>query len=139
MTTRNTLPMLLSLAALAAAGCASKPAASARPAAGPTAAPSDEYPMIVRLEGRHYSVTASSGPHGVVYTAHGRDGDLVVANATLDELRQRHPEIYQQIVPGIAEKGESAGPDRRTATDADASTNGPAPRRGEHLLMSADR
>ena len=136
----------LAVATLAAVGgCARSKAPAAR--AAPVAAPAQEYPLIVRLEGRHYSVSACSGPNGVVYTAHGRDGNLVVANATLDEVRQRHPEIYQQILPGIAEHGEAARGNRQTASDAepDASIDGPRPvgRRdtsaGRILLMTADR
>ena len=119
----------LAVGALACAGgCAGKSNPPAARAAR-VAAPAEEYPLIVRLEGRHYSVTACSGPDGVVYTAHGRDGNLVVANATLDELRQRHPEIYQQILPGIAEKAEGRSAHDRTANDAepDASIDGPVP------------
>ena len=137
------LPLVVS-AALVPAGCAST---SKTPAARATQAaqPAELYPLIVRLEGRHYSVSACSGPSGVVYTAHGRDGKVIVANASLDELRQRHPEIYQQITPGIAEKGEGdAG--RRTTSDAepDASVDGPMGRRdvgarGTLLMMDANR
>ena len=62
--------------------------------------------MIVRLVGRRYDITCSSSPAGPVYTAATHDGEVVVANATLLELRDRHPEIYEQVVPGIAEHAD---------------------------------
>ena len=120
---------LLLLGAVACTGaCISKAKSSAARTPAATE-PAAQYPLIVRLEGRHYSVSACSGPAGVVYTAHGRDGHLVVANATLDDLRLRHPEIYQQILPGIAEKREPSASEHRT-------TDAPADR---VLLMDASR
>src|SRR5688500_17286958 len=143
----STLALLL---AACLTGCA------ARQKAPPTTRPvevarqADEYPLIVRLVGRHYTVTASSGPTGVVYSAEGTDGKLIVANASLDELRLRHPEIYQQILPGVATKGEAENT-RSKDTAEDASVDGPIPLghvnhpasgmgpRGEMLLMDATR
>lgn len=126
-TQRFLLPLVVGAMALTA-GCASRARAPADRAAQ-VARSAEQYPLIVRLEGRHYSVSACSGPQGVVYTAHGRDGRTIVANASLDELRQRHPGIYQQILPGIAEKGEDSNSGRRTTSDADpdASIDGPVP------------
>ena len=110
----------------------------------------DEYPLIVRLVGRHYTVTASSGPAGVVYSAEGTDGKLIVANATLDELRLRHPEVYQQILPGVATKGDAENT-RSKDTAEDASVDGPIPLghvkhpasgmgpRGEMLMLHSER
>jgi len=153
---RNTLKVgfaVLAAATLLPAGCAAHhKAPTMAPAAVATAAP-EQYPVIVRLVGRHYTVTASSGPHGVVYSAHGSDGRLIVANAPLDELRRQHPGIYQQLIPGIAEHGEGSNSNRRTASDAqeDASIDGPVPvgavgqpetgtgSRGTMMLMSAGR
>ena len=139
------------LAALCLTGC------GARPKAPPTTRPvevaerSEEYPLIVRLVGRHYTVTASSGPAGVVYSAEGTDGKLIVANATLDELRLRHPEVYQQILPGVATKGEAENT-RAKDTAEDASIDGPipmghvnyrangtGPRGGEMLMLHSER
>jgi hypothetical protein len=118
--------------ALVLAGCAShhEPKTTVPVAAAP--AP-QQYPVIVRLVGRHYTVTASSGPTGVVYSAHASDGRLIVANAPLDELRRQHPGIYRQLIPGIAEHGEERNGNRRTA--ADAQEDGPV----MMMLMSADR
>jgi hypothetical protein len=101
-------------AGVRAAAVAEKPAAA-------------EYPVIVRLVGRRYTVTASSGPDGVVYSASGNDGAVIVANASLDELRRQHPGIYQQIIPGIAEKRDEPA-SKDTASDAD-----PVPVSDRHL------
>ena len=144
------LPLVLA-AALVAGGCASgtrKPAARADATRAPRVEP--QHPVIVRLVGRHYTVTASSGPAGVVYSAEGRDGNPVVANASLDELRRRHPEVYQQIVPGIATKGEAENTRSRNTAE-DVGIDGPVPlghvsqpasglgMRGEMLMMDAQR
>ena len=137
---RLVLPLVVG-AALFAGGCASnnRPEARAPVAADRPAA--QEYPLLVRLVGRHYTVDACSGPAGVVYTASTNEGRAVVANASLDELRQQHPDIYQQILPGIAEHGESRNnPNRRTASDAepDASVDGPRPLGHSHRGSSTE-
>ena len=128
-------------------GCAARPKApTTRPVE--VARQADEYPLIVRLVGRHYTVTASSGPVGVVYSAEETDGKLIVANATLDELRRQHPEVYEQLLPGVATQGEAQNT-RRRDTAEDASIDGPIPMghvsqpangmgpRGDMLLHSA--
>ena len=137
---RLVLPLVVGVA-LFTGGCASnnRPAARAPVTAERPAA--EEYPLIVRLVGRHYTVDACSGPEGVVYTASTNDGMAVVANASLDELRRQHPEIYQQILPGIAEHGESRNnPNGRTSSDAepDASVDGPRPLGHGHRGSSTD-
>ena len=137
---RLVLPLVVG-AALLSGGCAStnRPAARATVAAERPAAA--EYPLIVRLVGRHYTVDACSGPEGVVYNASTNEGRAVVANASLDELRQQHPEIYQQILPGIAEQGEPRNnSDRRTGSDAelDASVDGPRPLGHSHRGSSTE-
>jgi hypothetical protein len=122
---RSNLALAL-LAVLSLAGCATR--STEQPTEGNSSAgrEADQYPLIVRLVGRHYTVTASSSPRGVVYSAEGTDGRLIVANATLDELRLRHPDIYQQILPGVATKGEAENA-RSGETAEDASIDGPIP------------
>jgi hypothetical protein len=126
---RLVLPLVVG-AALFSGGCASNNGPTARAPVVAERPAAEEYPLIVRLVGRHYTVDASSGPDGVVYTASTNEGRTVVANASLDELRQQHPDIYQQILPGIAEHGETrSNSNGRTASDAepDASVDGPRP------------
>src|SRR5688572_17657147 len=73
------------------------------------AAPAPEYPMIVRIVGRHQTITVTAGPAGPLYSAATTDGKAIVAGATLDELRDRHPAVYRQLHPGIAVKGDDDG------------------------------
>jgi hypothetical protein len=73
--------------------------------------------MIVRIVGRHFAVTASSGPDGVVYSAEGADGSRIVANASLDELRRDHPRVFEQLFPGIATKGAAETARRRNTAE----------------------
>jgi hypothetical protein len=146
------LPLAILGFVFTAAGCASHraPAPAARAAQAPVARADAEYPVIVRLVGRHYTVTACSGPDGVLYDAERADGKLLVARASLDELRLEHPEVYRQILPAVATQGDAANT-RKRDTAEDASIDGPIPMghvsqpatgmgmRGEMLLMSAER
>jgi hypothetical protein len=143
------LPVAILGFTLAAAGCASHRAAPTARGTPAAAARADaDYPVIVRLVGRHYTVTACSGPEGVLYDAESADGKLLVARATLDELRLEHPEIYQQVLPAVATQGDGANA-RKRDTAEDASIDRPIPTghvsypangmgaRGELLLMDA--
>ena len=137
---RLVLPLVVG-AALFSGGCASNNGPTARAPVVAERPAAEEYPLIVRLVGRHYTVDACSGPDGVVYTASTNEGRAVVANASLDELRQQHPDIYQQILPGIAEQGEPRNnPNRRSASDAelDASADGPRPLGHSHRGSSTE-
>jgi hypothetical protein len=144
MRSHRSAELLVSLAlgaALTMSGCATTGRAlSVRAPDAQPVAKAEEYPLIVRLVGRHYEVSVSSSPTGVVYSAAGTDGRLVVANATLEELRERHPHVYQQIIPGIAEKRDESTSNDRTADDANPSRRTPVsdvrqPARGGRLLM----
>ena len=146
------LPVAILGFTLAAAGCASHRAAapSSRMPAAPAARADADYPIIVRLVGRHYTVTACSGPEGVLYDAESAGGRLLVARATLDELRVDHPEIYHQVLPAVATQGDAANT-RKRDTAEDASIDGHIPEggvtypasgmgtRGEFLMMDAAR
>src|SRR5690242_3296571 len=88
------------LIGVTATGCAT---ANRPPAA--TAAPvkvAPEGKEIVRLVGQHQTVIVTSGPDGPLYTAQTADGQTLVANASLAELRAQHPEIYRSIEPAMA-------------------------------------
>ena len=99
--------------------CATRPAARQPVAkAQPAGA---ENPVIVRLVGRHYQITCSSSPAGPVYTAATHDGKVIVANATLMELRDTHPEIYEQVVPTIAEHANERAGRGSKPVESDAS------------------
>src|SRR5688572_22162220 len=56
-----------------------------------------EHPVIVRLAGRREVVTVSGGPNGPVYSVADHQGRTMLSHATLEELRDRHPDVYRQI------------------------------------------
>src|SRR4051812_15019466 len=70
------------------------------------AAAAPEDPMIVRIVGRHQAITVPAGPHGPLYSAATTDGKVIVAAATLAELRDKHPALFRQLEPSIAVEGE---------------------------------
>src|SRR5947209_7135451 len=85
--------------ALLTAGCScpcSKPAKSSEAKA---IAPS--YPVITRLVSRNQTVTISAGPASALYSVQSADGKVLVAFATLDELREKHPEQYRFLQPVV--------------------------------------
>ena len=77
---------------------------SPRAAVPPAAAP--HYPVIVRIVGRNQAITVTAGPVGPLYSAATSDGKIIVAGATLERLRQEHPDVYRQLEPGIAVESE---------------------------------
>lgn len=94
-------------AVLTLAGCCAcsktKPAAQTTPpAAAATAAPAQNYPVITRIVGRHQTVTISAGPTSALYSVQSPDGKTLVAYATLDQLRQLHPDQFRMIEPLVA-------------------------------------
>ena len=109
----------------------------------------DEYPMIVRLVGRHQTIVVTAGPKGKgpLYSAERNDGTLIVAGATLDELRKDHPEVYQHLIPMYATEAKSETSKRKDQDKkedvADASRGPVSSSRLESrvglMLMSADR
>ena len=108
----------------------------------------DEYPMIVRLVGRHQTIVVTAGPagKGPLYSAERNDGTLIVAAATLDELRKDHPEVYQQLIPAMAtpRAETSKRKDQDKKEDVADASRGPVSSSRDDLrmglmLMSADR
>lgn len=90
----------LLIVAVSVAGCATRPSAPTHQAKNTADEP--DGPVIVHLVGRHETITVTSSPRGPLYSARGSDGQTIVANATLDELRAEHPEIYRLLEPGVA-------------------------------------
>ena len=72
------------------------------PEASAVAPAAEQYPMIVRIVGRHHAITVTAGPAGPLYSATTTDGRALVAGATLEQLRQDHPDLYRQLNPSIA-------------------------------------
>ena len=81
---------------------------AAKPPVDPQAN-ADRALRIVELRGRHHSVTIDATPDGPRYGARSRDGVELVGGATVEELRTKHPEIYRQVIPAIAEHSQDGG------------------------------
>ena len=123
----------------------SQPTASAKANAGANAATeaaTDAYPLIVRLVGRHQTITVTAGPAGPLYSATRSDGTAVVAGATLEKLRRDHPDVYQHLVPSIATERDRDGSPRKPGRDAADTRRQPASDAdaslGALMLMSAE-
>jgi hypothetical protein len=78
-------------------GCASR---GPKPVAAASAEP--QGPVIVHLVGQHQTITVTSDPDGPLYSARTPEGLPIVANATLKELREQHPEVYRMVEPTMA-------------------------------------
>jgi hypothetical protein len=96
----RTLALLLALAFLTS--CAHQ-----KPATTPVAQ-AKENPVIVRLVSQHQTITVRATGHGPRYSVTDSANRTLIANATLDELRAQHPDIYRQIEPAIADQSATA-------------------------------
>jgi hypothetical protein len=90
-------------AVLSVASCASRSAVkSVAQQSTKLAAPAENYPVITRIISRHQTVTISAGPTSPLYSVQSPDGKMLVAYATLEQLRQQHPEHFRMIEPLVA-------------------------------------
>jgi hypothetical protein len=90
-----------------------EPPVAAAPAsipAAPSTRPVDPAgrPVITRLVGRDKVVEITHGPAGPLYSATNRAGDVLVAGATLDEVRERAPDVYRFLFPSVTKHGTQA-------------------------------
>src|SRR5438067_2423619 len=76
-------------------------------AAQVAAAPAPDGRVIVRLVARQQEISVTSTANGVRYSAFDKRGNTLVSNATLDELKQQHPEIYRQLAPSICSTSQA--------------------------------
>ena len=91
---------MIALATAGGGGCAG--GRPGHPVNRSTASAQPHGPVIVHLVSRHQALTVTSSPSGPRYSARASNGTPIVANATLDELRTDHPEIYRLLHPGVA-------------------------------------
>ena len=98
-----------------------------------------EYPVIVRLVGRHQTITVTAGPTAPLYSAARNDGTPIVAAATLDQLRQEHPEVYQQLIPTIATEAKAERSRKDKSQDDPDQTDVADASRGPVSSSAADR
>ena len=83
------------LLAVVLAGCGHQPAAPPQPIAV-------QRPVIVQLVGRDKIIIVTKGPKAPLYWVKSMSGEVLVADATLEEMKTRYPGIYQQIESAIA-------------------------------------
>ena len=62
---------------------------------------------IVRLVGQHATITISSSASGPVYSAADSRGKSIVKDATLQQLRANHPDLYRQISPAVCAQADA--------------------------------
>lgn len=116
--------MIAGLIAAAVAGCKAHEAKPTRAEDANVSAAGmhDGRPLIVQIVSRRETVIVTAGPREPLYSVRSTDGRELVANATLEELRTKHPEIYRRVEPSLA---------------VDASVNGPGPRKMGGVMIDA--
>ena len=78
---------------------AARIAFAAQVAAAPATANSGK--TIVRRVSHKQEISIVATSSGVRYSATDEHGQTLVSNATLDELKQKHPEVYRQLAPAL--------------------------------------
>lgn len=78
---------------------ASKTSSAPLAPAAPTAV---QYPIITKIVGRHQTIVISAGPKSALYSIQSPTGQLLLANASFEELRDKHPEYFRYIQPLVA-------------------------------------
>jgi hypothetical protein len=71
-------------------GCGNQHAAAPRAAV-------HEDPVITRMVSRSQTVTIRAGKNGPTYSVESPDGQVLLASATLDELRIQQPDLARRI------------------------------------------
>jgi hypothetical protein len=64
-------------------------------------------------------ITVTSSPDGPRYSAIASDGRTIVANATLEQLRAEHPELYKFVNPNVITDAEVHPQDSRIYSGPD--------------------
>jgi hypothetical protein len=82
-------------------------AACEPPSSAPVAV---HYPPIVRLVSRHYTIDISAGPRAPVYSIATVGGQMLVSNASLEDLRTEHPELFKLVAPALNPTASAATP-----------------------------
>lgn len=90
---------LLVIGVIFCGSCAAERRAAA-PWAVVKAAPTANEPVIVKLVSCHQTITITAGHGAALYTVVDASGRIIVSRATLEELRDGDPEIFQMIAPG---------------------------------------
>ena len=73
--------------------------AATKPVAMPASV--NGQPTIMHLANRTEVITITAGPKGPLYSATTNDGKVLVSGASLQQLRDEHPELYKRLHPAI--------------------------------------
>jgi hypothetical protein len=68
----------------------------------------DGNATIVHLVNRSEIVTVTAGVDGPLYSATTKEGKVLVSGATLEQLREAHPDIYKRLHPAITVAADAA-------------------------------
>ena len=68
----------------------------------------DGRATIVHLVNRSEVVTVTTGPKGPLYSATTQGGKLLVSGATLEQLREKLPDVYRRLHPAITASNDQA-------------------------------
>lgn len=105
------------LGLLTATGCM-----HAKPSAAPVAAkpqpemhgaippaPGDaKFPVIVQIVSRDQIVTIKSGPHGLLYCVSEDDGEILIADATAEEMKIADPVLFHHLQNTMAVEADAS-------------------------------
>ena len=75
--------------------------------------PLEGHVVLLELEGRHHTITVTTGADGPRYSMSSSDGKVVFANLDMAQLRAQYPDISERLESAIAGKDASVGHDRR--------------------------
>lgn len=67
-----------------------------------TAINAEEPDTITRLVMRDRIVVITNGKDGLKYSVKMKDGTVLSANLSENELAQKHPDVYEQVRPAYA-------------------------------------
>jgi hypothetical protein len=67
-----------------------------------TAISAEEPATITSLVMRDRIVTIANGKDGLKYSVKSKDGTVLSANISENELAQKHPDVYEQVRPAYA-------------------------------------
>ncbi len=72
-----------------------------------SAASRGDHSILLTLEGREHTIVVTTGPDGPRYSMQTSVGELPFADLAMEELRTRHPEIYERLNTAIAAQDAS--------------------------------
>lgn len=76
----------------AAIGCS-----TSAPEVAPPAGASHDHKVLLRIVGRDRVIVVRSGEAGATWSLESADGEVLVPDMTLDELRAEHPQLHQRV------------------------------------------